>query len=391
MAYLEGDERVYVDGSRSPAVYGTGTEDYFNGGWYFILGEFSLPYHGNPYQSHRSVDHDLTTSRTHAYRFHLSDVIPFQASLRFGIEHDSNYDGNNQDYGTYSSVAYYYKTGGEAPGLVLTADLDVGNEWSKGIYGYQPPAAGSIVSNTWNYEGDDDDVDIADAGYQYSEGATSVFTVMLIDNAGMQLRRRTDQGTGGQRAQVFVDDACAGVWYEGDYNYSGTSNRWLDSEFLIHSNLVAGKTSAQIRIVPMPSSAPWNEYRYKAYCIKPFEIIEDIDTDGLPDEWELEQAPSLYTLSRDNDEDGDGLTDYSEYIAGTQPTNASSSFSIKFNDGIAVESKIGRLYHLQQRHSLNTGVWETVRSNVPGTGSSLVMPVKKDVPASYFCLQVEKP
>ena len=33
--YLEGDERVFVDGSPHPALHGTGTEDIFSGGFYF--------------------------------------------------------------------------------------------------------------------------------------------------------------------------------------------------------------------------------------------------------------------------------------------------------------------------------------------------------------------
>ncbi len=37
-SYLEGDERFYVDDSLSPAFYGTGTEDFYNGGWYFDHG-----------------------------------------------------------------------------------------------------------------------------------------------------------------------------------------------------------------------------------------------------------------------------------------------------------------------------------------------------------------
>lgn len=47
---LEGDERIYVDDSQSPAVYGTGTEDYFNGGGYFEEGLFSRPIHGSNFQ-----------------------------------------------------------------------------------------------------------------------------------------------------------------------------------------------------------------------------------------------------------------------------------------------------------------------------------------------------
>ncbi len=33
--FLEGDERVFVDGQESPHIYGTGTEDFYESGWYF--------------------------------------------------------------------------------------------------------------------------------------------------------------------------------------------------------------------------------------------------------------------------------------------------------------------------------------------------------------------
>ena len=44
--FMEGDERVYVDGLRSPSIYGTGTEDEFDGGYYFNHGAFTLPFNG---------------------------------------------------------------------------------------------------------------------------------------------------------------------------------------------------------------------------------------------------------------------------------------------------------------------------------------------------------
>ena len=45
-SHLEGDERISVDGSRSPQIHGTGLEDFFSGGFYFIRGAFTLPTHG---------------------------------------------------------------------------------------------------------------------------------------------------------------------------------------------------------------------------------------------------------------------------------------------------------------------------------------------------------
>jgi len=52
--YLEGDERVYVDGSRTPQIHGTGSEDFYQGGWYFNRQHFSAPMNGAPEMETRS-------------------------------------------------------------------------------------------------------------------------------------------------------------------------------------------------------------------------------------------------------------------------------------------------------------------------------------------------
>lgn len=52
-------------------------------------------------------------------------------------------------------------------------------------------------------------------------------------------------------------------------------------------------------------------------------LPDNLDADGMPDVWE---ADEFGTLLRDGtgDLDGDGLSDANEYLAGTQPTNATS-------------------------------------------------------------------
>jgi hypothetical protein len=104
-SYLEGDERVFVDGEREPSVIGTGTEDYFSSGWYYITGEYSAPYHGVTVK-------DPETGRINTYRWHIEDPIPFRRSLRFDIEHG----GTNDTPGVeYSSVAFWYQTHPHVP------------------------------------------------------------------------------------------------------------------------------------------------------------------------------------------------------------------------------------------------------------------------------------
>jgi hypothetical protein len=99
--FLEGDEMIYVDGEQHPpAIHGTGTEDYFNSGWYFINGAFAGPYHGLTIK-------DPVRSRISAYRFHVNDPIPFKKRIRATIEHGGINDAPGSDY---SSVAYWYQT-----------------------------------------------------------------------------------------------------------------------------------------------------------------------------------------------------------------------------------------------------------------------------------------
>ncbi len=387
MNYLEGDERVYVDGSRSPCIYGTGTEDYFNSGWYFNKGTFNLPYHGHPW---RDQFHDDEPNYTQAFRFHISDTIPFNQSVKFGMEHG---DGNASP-GTYSSVVYYYKQG-SASGLELVANLDIGDVWTETVYNYHPSAECVSVSNTWFYEGDDDDLWINDIGYSGIDVECAYTVPIPEDCDGLIIRRRSDQGVGGQRAQVFVDDVLVGVWYDADHNFSSMDQRWLDSEFLIPPSFLTGKSLVNIR-VQSSGSGTWTEYRYTVFAVTPSEDLVDSDGDCLPDHWELECAGGLNVFSADHhDEDIDGYTDYDEYIAGTDPCRLRSvpemSPLVTTIPSVEISTAIGRVYSLQQCGNLFSNNWETMLDDIPGNGAVLSLPMLFDADMSYYRFLVEKP
>jgi hypothetical protein len=98
MGMLEGWERISVDGETVPSVSGTGTEDYFNSGFYFQNGTYSAPYWGCTVRSYLQ-------SRCAAYRFHIPAPIPFQREIVVDIDHGYT----NQVAGDYASVAYWYQ------------------------------------------------------------------------------------------------------------------------------------------------------------------------------------------------------------------------------------------------------------------------------------------
>ncbi len=97
LVYLEGDEVFHVDGEFRGQ--GTGTEDYFNGGWYFQHGTFSAPYHG-------LVVKDENRGRIAAYRWHIPDPIVFQDSIRITLEHGHD----NAEVADYATTAYWYQS-----------------------------------------------------------------------------------------------------------------------------------------------------------------------------------------------------------------------------------------------------------------------------------------
>ena len=99
--YGEGDDMFRIDGEEWPvSLHGTGTEDYFNTAW-VPKTEYQHPYYGLA-----RVNNNIGwLGRTHTYRFHITDPIYFDESLRASIEHGHN---NNLTL-DLRSVAYWYQ------------------------------------------------------------------------------------------------------------------------------------------------------------------------------------------------------------------------------------------------------------------------------------------
>ena len=97
--FLEGDELIYVDGEKQQSFNGTGTEDYFNSGWYFASGPIAMPLHG-------ALVKEEGLYRVMAYRMQIPDCVPFEKDIAVKIEHGGMSDYPGADY---SSVAYFYQ------------------------------------------------------------------------------------------------------------------------------------------------------------------------------------------------------------------------------------------------------------------------------------------
>ncbi|MFO7869914.1 MAG: hypothetical protein R6V03_00575 [Kiritimatiellia bacterium] len=103
----------------------------------------------------------------------------------------------------------------------------------------------------------------------------------------------------------------------------------------------------------------------------------DDDGDGIPDSWEITKTGSTDLLgSGTSNYDGDLLTDYEEYVAGTCPTNPNDYLMLADILGTGTNtirltwnSDGSRMYKIETRSSLITGSWANAGLFSPGTGS----------------------
>lgn len=99
--WLEGDEKITIDGEL--AIHGTGTEDFFNCGWYAINNRLTkpgyFPQHGFPVYGQTE-----SAMRTATYRWHIADPVPYSKEIVFKLEHGPQ----NDRTADYRSAAFFY-------------------------------------------------------------------------------------------------------------------------------------------------------------------------------------------------------------------------------------------------------------------------------------------
>jgi len=316
---LEGDPRFFFDDSLTPQAYGTGTEEWCGGGDYWGGLNMTLPFAGHPCGIPKREDaknkYDLIHS---AYRFLIADLMPFGKRAMICLEHG----GENLSYEHYETVTYWY--GLPKPSLILTDEINIGNEENERAHKYVSPQASDMITIVSRYELGIDvfpkdiwgkGLDTAKMmGYvsgkevypahqetgRYTRGS-SEFTVKLNpDNYGALIRRTLDYSFPNQKAEVYVADGesgdwrYVGIWYlagsntciysdpRGEldkrlYNVQTSNRRFRDDEFMIPAKLTKGKTSLRIKVkhiaedrdlypgMPYPKKSAWSELRYKVY------------------------------------------------------------------------------------------------------------------------------
>jgi len=254
--YLEGDERVFVDGSSSPDMHGTGTEDFYEGGWYFNRGAFTAPMTGAPVPDRA----DCPGGCTGMYRLMLAEGIDFASSIRFGIEHGPGDD----EPAIEASTTYWY--GAEQGQLVWSDHLDVGDVASEQAHGYSSTDPGEVTSVSGRYEGLDGPAEPVTVDARATSAPVSFRMAVAPANAGVVLRRMSDQTEPYQAAEVTVDGEFAGLWTQ---PLGNPAHRLLDDFFVLPASLTSGKRTITVELTPVDAGPAWSAADYAALSIRP--------------------------------------------------------------------------------------------------------------------------
>ncbi len=261
--YCEGNEHFYIDENMTPQINGTGTEDYylacfwpnvnFNTPFAGSVGDVRILNGGNPSGDYRIPGR--------YYRFHLDMPIPFYNSVDARIQHGARSDIESK----YGSIAFVYLR--SRPALYKTDYIDVANKANAGFHGYK--SSGNFRGATLDaqYEGNYSNTTIRDSGLYHTGGQITFRIALDENNKGVRLRRRSDQNSGRQKAEVFVNGKYAGTWYDPQTN---DILRWYDSEFDIHPDFTKNKESAEIKlkIINENNSVNFTDFEYQVYCFE---------------------------------------------------------------------------------------------------------------------------
>jgi hypothetical protein len=249
-------------------LYGTGTEDLFEGGWYFQAHLDHYPWagapDGRPLGGIAFTDPltGMPTARGAApgcldycldvYREMLTDAIGYDSGLRYGIEHGKR----DMIPADYTSTTFLYTSS-----ATTTPDgdaLDPADPVSRTAHAYHDTGATRYPLSS-QYEGTADTTTIT--GTVRTTTAPATFRMSIPPgNTGALLHRTSDQNTGYQSAEVLVDGTPVGTWLQPRRN---TVHRWLEDTYPLPASVTQHRSTLVITLIPTRGAPPWTAAHYR--------------------------------------------------------------------------------------------------------------------------------
>ena len=204
--FLEGDERAYVDDAIAPAWYGTGIEDFFDGGFYFDQGGFSGPLSGASLVRSGS---DYTSA---IWRLLLDDPLTHARSLR--LEQEVGAAPWEPSPMCVRATAYAYTQA--QPLLVPYGAFEIGDSAAAARHEYAAPAGATCAALLAQF-GDEPPTTRTAEVCRYASGSSTFRFDPIAAAPPLQLSRVFDAGdgipgsiAGAPAARVFVNGVEVG-------------------------------------------------------------------------------------------------------------------------------------------------------------------------------------
>ncbi|MCB9911408.1 MAG: right-handed parallel beta-helix repeat-containing protein [Planctomycetes bacterium] len=304
-----------------------------------------------------------------------------------------------------------YNAGGDADSILLHCTLSGNRAYEQGgaIYAYSGRAKLVHCTVTANQAVTLSDTGGAGGGLGISQFSATPTTVILHNT----ILAGNGVGPGGGSPD-FVIIRSGTLEREGLFNWVGgdpllgplqdNGGLTLTHLPLAGSPVIdAGSTELALDLEGMPLTVDQRGFpriQDRGVDIGAVEADQDLDDDGMPNEWETAHGLDPLVANPDSDHDQDGVRDLDEYFADTDPVDAISYLrieSIESTEGDVTltvrPASVNRRYTLEFSDELGTGEWQEAPTwaDLPGTGNSLVMSYEASGPSRYYRVRVRVP
>jgi hypothetical protein len=270
--FLEGDERVLVDGARTPVQYGTGHEESFNGGFYYIFGAFTRELGGAGPLMTRPDGAGAQSQ----YRVYGDDGVRWSRSLAYGEEHG----GGDEQPEFVAATTFSYRR----PTRLTPSDaVRFGDAASERAHRLRGALRGDELTAYFEGERDGNSTTstvVAGGSYYPAPAASDSpegVTLRGVRFTGpLSLRVRVPRGNGGVVLRGVFDQApplvplavsvngrSAGTW-QSPTAVSNPAKRWLETDLDLPPRLTRGQTRLDITLTPVDQGATGSLFGFGA-------------------------------------------------------------------------------------------------------------------------------